>query len=119
MSRSAADVEDANLAFGPRQLRDQHVVVALLGDGEVAELELEVRVPQPIVQIFHAQELLREDQPQLATVHFLGSHPKWWLRQATPPPPRARDQLAPATLPGSACTPRPRPFPSSRRRAAA
>src|SRR5882724_2778192 len=77
MSRSAADVEDADFAFGPRQLRDQHVVVALLGDGEVAELELEVRVPKPVVQVFHPEELLREDQPQLPAVHLLHASVEW------------------------------------------
>src|SRR5438874_8911526 len=57
-------------AFGPRQLRNQHVVVALLGSGEVAELELEVRVPEPVVQVLHVEELPRQQQAQLPAVHF-------------------------------------------------
>src|SRR6266496_320730 len=41
LPRAAADVENADLAFGRGQLRDQHVVVTLLGGGEIAELKLD------------------------------------------------------------------------------
>jgi len=57
-------------ALRPRQLRDQHVVVALLRDRQVAELELEVRVPEPVVQVFHVEELPCQEQAQLPAVHF-------------------------------------------------
>src|SRR5712691_4877627 len=70
MPRAAADVEDADLALGLGQLRDQHIVVALLGGGEVAERELQVPVPQAVVQIFYGEELLSQHQAQLPAVHF-------------------------------------------------
>ncbi len=66
---AAADIEHAHARRRLRQARDQHLVEALLRNRGVGERQLEVGVPQPVVQVLDAEQLAREHQAEFFAVH--------------------------------------------------
>ena len=69
MTGATSHVEHPDLAGWCRKLGEQHVAVPLLGDAEVPELQLEIRIPKSIMKILDVPELLRKDETEFATVH--------------------------------------------------
>jgi hypothetical protein len=67
--RAAAHVEHAHFTGCRRELRENEVAVALLSDTQVPEGELEIRVPETVVQILDVPQLLREHKTKFTTVH--------------------------------------------------